>query len=322
MLRSSLAPRGTSEREHFLDWWAYVLQKPGQKIGHALVLIGGQGTGKDTLLEPLFRSVGTHNVASIDTNTLFGQFNYYLRYQIVYAQEIIAYGRRDLYNYIKPFVSGQVARLAINEKNLRQYFVPNNQNWIITTNHDNAIALEHDDRRFWVHRVLIDAPPPDDYFAALHAWFRAGGTENVFGWLLKRDISGFNPMARPPMTTAKQMMLEQSQPAPVRWLRSLFADGGAFVSRTVVTVGEFVRTADDWNANAPKGVNSKNVIGVLKAEGFRPAHRPVRIGADTPQLWARGPSEALDQNETRERYLAEIRAGEVAAGERKDKEVA
>ena len=206
-----------------------------------------------------------------------------------------------------------MARLAINEKNLRQYFVPNNQNWIITTNHDNAIALEDDDRRFWVHRVLIDAPPPDEYFAALHAWFNAGGTENVFGWLLQRDVSGFNPMARPPMTAAKRTMLEQSQPAPVRYLRSLFAESKPFGGRTVVTVPEVLKHADqDWNA--PQSVNSKDVMAALKAEGFKPAHRPVRIGAETPQLWARGPSGALDQNKTRERYLAEV------AGEEKGKE--
>jgi hypothetical protein len=227
-----------------------------------------------------------------------------------------------LYNCIKPYVSGQATRLAINEKNLRQYFVPNNQNWIITTNHDNAIALEDDDRRFWVHRVLLDGPPSDEYFAKLHSWFKSGGTESVFGWLRTRDICDFYPMALPPMTTAKKRMLEQSQPAPVRWLRGLFADGGTFASRTVVTVAEFVKAARDWDADAPSGVNDKNVIAVLKAEGFKPAHRPVRIGADTWQLWARGPSGALDQNETRERYLAEARAGEAPAGEQKDKEAA
>jgi hypothetical protein len=308
LLGRLVGPEGTSEREHFLDYCAYVVQRPGEKIGHALVIIGAQGTGKDTLLKPLFAAVGFHNVASIDTNTLFGQWSYYLRYQIVYVQEIMTNGRRDLYNHIKPFVSGQATRLAINEKNRRQFFVPNNQNWIVTSNHDNAIALEDDDRRFWVHRVRIDEPPADEYFASLHAWFKAGGTEKVFGWLLQRDISGFNPMARPPMTAAKRTMLEQSQPAPVRYLRSLFGEGKPFDGRTIITSGEVSRHADqDWNA--PQGINSKNIMAVLRAQGFRPAHK-VRIGADTPVLWARDQHGGVAADQMRDVYLVEREGGQ------------
>jgi hypothetical protein len=92
---------GAAEREHFLNWWAYLLQNPGKKIGHALLLVGSQGVGKDTILSPLFAAVGRHNVATIDTNTLSNQWTFYLKRQIIYAQEIITHGRRDLYNHIK-----------------------------------------------------------------------------------------------------------------------------------------------------------------------------------------------------------------------------
>jgi Family of unknown function (DUF5906)/Bifunctional DNA primase/polymerase, N-terminal len=306
------------EREHFLDYWAFVLQYPGVKIGHAIVLVGAQGTGKDSLLRPLFEAVGVHNVASIDTNTLFGQWTYYLCHQMVYVQEIRTNGRRDIYNQIKPYITGQATRLAVNEKNRRQFFVPNIQNWVVTSNYDNAITLEDDDRRFWVHRVLNDDDvPPDAYFTKLHEWFGAGGTEKVYGWLLQRDVSRFNPMARPPMTAAKRTMLEASQPAPVRWLRELL--GKAFAGRTVVTVGEVLKHAaqQDW---AHQDINAKNVMAALKAEGFTRAHR-VRVGRDMLPLWTRGAAAALDQDKMREQYLAESAA--TGAGEgTKEKEAA
>lgn len=309
-------PAGTPEREHFLDWWAFLLQNPGVKIGYAMVITGAQGTGKDTVLKPMFEAVGVHNIASIDTNTLFGQWNHYLRYQVVYVQEIKTNGNRNLYNHIKPYISGQASLLGVNEKNRRQYFVPNIQNWIVTSNYDNAITLEDGDRRFWVHRVLIEEPPPDDYFSRLHSWLDSGGTEKVLGWLLQRGISGFNPMARPPMTAAKQTMLEQSEPAPSRFLRGLFAEGSAFAGRTVVTVGDVLKAArGDWRT--PDGVHSKNAIAVLKAEGFKPAHR-VRIGRETPQLWARETAGPLDQEKMRERYLVEAGGGDAAGGARRD----
>jgi uncharacterized protein DUF5906 len=139
--------------------------------------------------------VGQHNVAPIDTGTPANQWTHSLKAQIVYVQEIYQNGRRDQYNHLKPFISSQNTRLQVNEKGLRQYFVPNHQNWIITSNHDDAIALDDDDRRFCVLRVQIDEPPADGYFARFWAFLAGGGTENVYGWLLRRDVAGFNPMA-------------------------------------------------------------------------------------------------------------------------------
>ena len=38
--------------EHILNWMAYKVQNPGEKINHALFLGGEQGIGKETILEP------------------------------------------------------------------------------------------------------------------------------------------------------------------------------------------------------------------------------------------------------------------------------
>jgi hypothetical protein len=302
-------PEGADEREHFLNWWAYLLQHPGRKIGHAIVIIGGQGVGKDTVLTPLFDAVGQHNVAPVDGQTLAGQWTYFLKAQVVYVQEL-ANARRDFYNQLKPYISGQKSRLAVNEKGLRQYFVPNHQNWLFTSNSDTALAPDEDDRRFWVHRVLAEEPPAPEYFDKLHAWFEQGGTECVFGWLLQRDVSAFNPMAKPPTTAAKRAMIDQAQPAGVRWVREQFAEGGAFTGRSIVTATELTRTTEQqWNA--PADLNSKHVLSAFRLEGFKPAHR-VRIGKDMRQLWAKDGSPLLAQlsaEKMRERYLAEMGDG-------------
>ena len=241
----------------------------------------------------------------MDTGTLAGQWTYYLKAQIVYGQEIITHGRRDLYNHLKPFISGQKTRLVVNEKGLRQYTVPNHQNWIITTNHDNALALEDDDRRFWVHRVLAEEPPAEAYFAKLYAWLDNDGSARVFGWLLQRDVSAFNPMARPPMTASKQTMLEQSQPAAVRWLRALFAAGTPLHGRTIVTARDVASLAEN-DFGAPE-INSKHPLAALKAEGFKSAHR-VRLDGGMSLLWVRDPSGLLAQlppEKLKGRYLSE-----------------
>jgi hypothetical protein len=293
----------TPEREHFLNWWAHNFQKPGRKIGHAIALTSGQGFGKDTLLKPLFKGLGAHNVASIDTTALANSFNFYLRFQIVYVQEAKMGGRhRDLYNYLKPFISAQATGLAVNEKNLPQYFLPNIQNWLVTSNHDNALALEDDDRRFWVHRAVAEEAPSDEFFTELHAWYKTGGIEKIAGWLLQRDLSGFNPMAKPRSTAAKRAMLELSQPAPVLWLREKLMTGGSLAARRVVTVRELRSRGREWDA--PEPPTEKHVTAALKAEGFKAAHR-VRLGNDVDRLWARGIDGSTTADAMRTLYRSE-----------------
>jgi hypothetical protein len=49
------------DSEHIVPWLAHRVQRPQEKINHALVFGGNQGIGKDTLLEPIKRAVGPWN---------------------------------------------------------------------------------------------------------------------------------------------------------------------------------------------------------------------------------------------------------------------
>jgi hypothetical protein len=42
-------------------WLDHRVQRPWEKINHALVLLGNQGVGKDTLLEPVKAAIGPWN---------------------------------------------------------------------------------------------------------------------------------------------------------------------------------------------------------------------------------------------------------------------
>src|SRR5262249_17912939 len=46
------------DADRAITWLAHRVQHPEVKINHALVLGGGQGIGKDTLIEPVRRAVG------------------------------------------------------------------------------------------------------------------------------------------------------------------------------------------------------------------------------------------------------------------------
>ena len=63
------------DADHIITWLAHRVQRPQEKINHALVLGGAQGIGKDTLLEPVKHAVGPWNFQDIIPSQLLGRFN-------------------------------------------------------------------------------------------------------------------------------------------------------------------------------------------------------------------------------------------------------
>ena len=61
--------------DHIVRWLAHRVQRPGEKVNHALVLGGVEGIGKDTLLEPMKYAVGPWNFYEISPHNLLGRFN-------------------------------------------------------------------------------------------------------------------------------------------------------------------------------------------------------------------------------------------------------
>lgn len=59
--------------EHILDCLAHRVQRPQEKINHAIVLGGPEGVGKDSLLEPAKRAVGPWNFRDVDPATVMGR---------------------------------------------------------------------------------------------------------------------------------------------------------------------------------------------------------------------------------------------------------
>src|SRR6516164_6123368 len=67
------------DADHILNWLAHRVQRPEEKINHALVLGGNQGIGKDTLLEPVKPAVGPWNFKEVSPPQILGRFNGFLK---------------------------------------------------------------------------------------------------------------------------------------------------------------------------------------------------------------------------------------------------
>jgi hypothetical protein len=305
---------------HFLDCVAYKLQHPGLKINHAILLWGPtQGTGKDSVFEPIFRIIGKHNRSTITPEMLAGQFTPYLQCEVVVVEEMMNFEKRATANKMKPNLACPPDTVTVNQKHLAPYAIPNIQWWVMFSNYEDAVPIEETDRRYWVHRCSLETPRDPTYYDALFAFYDNGGVEKIAGWLLARNVVGrFDPKAPPPMTDAKREMIKQTMPKQVRWVRDQFLEGGMFAGRSVLTVGELLSAAHH-DGTAPLDVNHRHAATALRAEGFtKYDHHRVKIDGDARQFWVRDPSGLLSKlsgDQIRERYLLErnrLRMGEAA----------
>lgn len=193
------------DAEHLFAWFAQRVQRPGEKINHALVLGGKEGIGKDTILEPVKYAVGPWNFSEISPAHLMGNFNGFVKSVILRISEARDLGdidRFSFYDHLKTFTAAPPDVLRVNEKNLREHSVFNVCGVIITTNYKtNGIYLSPDDRRHYVAwSELSKEDFEDGYFRTIYEWFTAGGTAHVAAWLAAYDLSAFDAK-RPPRHT-------------------------------------------------------------------------------------------------------------------------
>lgn len=195
------------DADHIIRWLAHRVQRPGEKLNHALVLGGHQGIGKDTLLVPAKYAVGAWNFSEVTPIHLLGRFNSYVKSVILRISEARDLGdvdRYSFYEHMKVYTAAPPDVLRCDEKNIREYAVMNVCGVIITSNHKtDGIYLPADDRRHyiaWSELTMEDFT--QDYWTRLYSWYASDGARHVASYLATLDISGFDAKAPPPKTPA------------------------------------------------------------------------------------------------------------------------
>jgi phage/plasmid primase-like uncharacterized protein len=201
------------DAEHLFNYFAHRAQRPGEKINHALLLIGAQGIGKDTALKPLQAAVGSWNYKIVSPRAMTSQFNPWAKSVVLLVNEAHDLGDTGRYAFaemMKAYEAEPPDTTDVNEKHRRQYRVLNVVAVIYTSNHAlDALYIPRDSRR---HYVALSKLTRDmfkaGYFDELYAWLTwQGGLADCVAWLLKRDISTFNPKTPPKITDACARMM-------------------------------------------------------------------------------------------------------------------
>jgi len=246
------------ERAHILNVMAYKRQHPSVKINHAILLIGDPGIGKDSFYAPFLYSIGgraQRNAHIAKGDEFSSQFTYGLENEVIVLNELRqpeGKDRRAMENHLKPIIAAPPDFLTINRKGLHPYQAANKLLVLAGSNFDVPISLPSDDRRWFVVKSRA-APMGDDAGRAFWAWLKSTGFDAVAAWLQARDVSAFNPGARPPMTEAKALMIEQGLSGAEAYLLEQISERrGDFASGAVA--GPWHGIIDRLQGLAPTGV--------------------------------------------------------------------
>ena len=124
------------------------VQRPFEKINHAIVLGGAQGIGKDTALEPVKHAIGPWNFVEVSPQHMLARFNGFLKsviLRISEARDLGEFDRFKFYDHSKAYIAAPPDVLRVDEKHLHEYSIPNVSGVIITTNHKtDGIFLPED----------------------------------------------------------------------------------------------------------------------------------------------------------------------------------
>lgn len=205
------------DAEHITMYCAHLVQRPGCKINHGIVLAGAPGIGKDSLLEPLRLGVGSANFGEASPHAILGIYNGFMQAVVLRISEIKDQGdvdRYKLYEKMKTLLATPPEMIWINIKYIGQFYIENVCGVFITTNHQyDGLYLPADDRRHYVAATEVRQEDfPDGYWPELYQWYANGGAADVVAYLAKYDISKFDPKAAPKKTAAFWQMVGAGVP--------------------------------------------------------------------------------------------------------------
>tara|TARA_B100001939_G_scaffold343689_1_gene356788 strand:- start:1763 stop:3217 length:1455 start_codon:yes stop_codon:yes gene_type:complete len=187
-----------------MGWFAHMVQHPEERLGTALVIRGGQGSGKTTVGKVMGHLLGRHYSLADDPRYLLGQFNAHMQScLLLQADEGFWAGDKKAEGRLKGLVTAD--RQYVEKKGVDPIMVKNRIHLMISSNHNFVVPAGMDERRFCVLDIGEEKKQDREYFGKLYDEMEAGGYEALLAWLMDFDLDSVD-LAHIPKTEA---LLEQ-----------------------------------------------------------------------------------------------------------------
>jgi len=184
-----LASQNNGIHEWIMAWMARIVQDPGgDKPGSAIVLRGGQGTGKTFFAKTFGSLFGKHYLYLSNPKHLTGQFNHHQRDAIlVFADEGFLVNDKKAEGILKSMVTEDV--INIEQKYRDVQTVKNHINLIIASNNSWIVPAGRDERRFFVVDMSEEQKQNKLYFGEIERQMNNGGREAMMYDLMHLNYS-------------------------------------------------------------------------------------------------------------------------------------
>lgn len=197
-------------------WCALLIQKPGVKMKSALVFHGPQGTGKNLFFDVLRDLFGDYGVM-VGQTEIEDKYNTWLSGKmLIVGDEVVS--RAEMFhakNRLKWIIT-QSTKIPIRAMHMDTRWESNHANLVFLSNEDMPLVLEEGDRRFMV--VYTPNQERGDLYARVVDFLANGGAAKWMHFLKTIPLGDFSASSVPPLTRAKQDLIELGYRAPERFV--------------------------------------------------------------------------------------------------------
>ena len=286
--------RDEAYRRTLMDWFAWIVQNPGHKVRWAVVIQGAQGCGKTFFFEAMRRLLGEGHAATVGPESLSGQWNEWaMGKQLIALEEVRVAGRNrhEIMNKLKPLVTNDVVGINARFKDSRD--VHNVTNYIIFTNHHDALPLSEDDRRYFVLKCIQQTKAQVKALSEGGKYF-----ERLFGMLdthicglrhyfeTWRISDGFNPDGEAPMTRFSEELARHAESplrAFIKDMQQVKGDKGpVLLSGDIISV----KTLTEACEAAGVGIEGQSISTTLMELGYSLVCRKTLVDGCRHALYA------------------------------------
>lgn len=208
--------------EYVENWLAHAVQKPHKKTGVVLVCKGKKGVGKDTFWDAFgYNILGKYFTATgKPEHDLFGRFGGATAMKLmVKIEEGNFLVNKEHEERFKNLITCK--KDVLEQKGKEPIEVDSFTNYVMTTNQNVPVMLTPDERRFVLFEASEEKKGDEEFWTDVYTQLEKDEVHAAYlDYLLKKDISEFNPRAKLIRTEAFIDALQSFIPYHARWFQT------------------------------------------------------------------------------------------------------
>lgn len=207
------------EKDYILDMLTSKLHDLTFRGTAIVMMTQAQGVGRTTFTKIIGQLMGTHNVADMTIEAMFGgNFNEWMQSLVLFINE--AKTTHTQYEKFKQFIDTTGREVRVNVKHMAEKQVYCCPMTFMATNNPDGVTFNEQDRRFTPMRNP-ERPASATYFVQLNDWLvNVDWQAHVACYLKQRTLTGVD-LYQPLDTVTRQTMLDTSASSVTRALTAL-----------------------------------------------------------------------------------------------------